>query len=216
MGRRARGKPADPQAILLRRAQERAAQRLKDRDPGQWGVAGELVDLPTSADVEVHQDTRQRVIAAKRSDPFDLLHTAGGLDDGQHRAARRLFKDWSIRAGVRDHDTMPSGVIDVEHGMPITEAMLCAADRVDAALADVGRVNARILRALIEPIVMQGLVIAWRGTVQRVTGETERHAQGAAVRLACEALRLFYGGGAEEQPEDGFRTIGMMRPLDAA
>lgn len=159
--------------------------------PDQWGVSPELELLETSGDVAARRDQRQRVIHAKRSDPFDLLHAAGGLNDWQHQAARRLMRDWCEWKGVQTTDRPEIGVrVDNPEGRCALDYQLDARKRVLKLLHDVGPVNARLLAGLIAPIVEQGAVISWRGTVQRMTGETERHAQGAVVRQACEALRL--------------------------
>lgn len=171
--------------------------------PSTWGVRAEILNLETSADVDLVHGNQNQVLAAKRSDPFDLLHAAGGLDDGQHIAARRLFRDWCLRAGVKDREHLVLERIDggrLDPSSMVTDAMVDAGRRLAAALKGdprnnlqgVGPVNAKLFEALISPMVDEGRIIAWRGVVQRVTGETERHVQGGLVRQACEALRLVY------------------------
>ncbi|MHB8287465.1 MAG: hypothetical protein ACYDD1_22710, partial [Caulobacteraceae bacterium] len=131
---------------------------------------------------------------ANRLDPFDALHRAGGLSHGQHQAAKRLFKDWCERIGIRTEDPRPllqkidqPGSRDL-----VTVAMVDAGRRFDTALSLVGRADVTVLSALIQPSVMCGTTHDWRGEVQRVTGEAERHCQGSIVRQACENLRLAY------------------------
>jgi hypothetical protein len=176
-----------------------AAERQVRKTPEAWGVSAEILHLPTSGDVSLVRGARDKVIAAKRSDPFDLLHAAGGLTDQQHAAARRLYRDWCLRAGVRDSDRQVLERIDGGRRDPsamVTDAIVDAGKRIASAfkgdarlgIPGVGPANAKLLEALISPMVDEGLIIAWRGTVQRVTGETERHAQGAVVRQACENL----------------------------
>ena len=82
-------RPADPDEILRRAAEERAQRRRDEKDPATWRVSAELIQLPTSADVAIVRGAREKILAARRSDPFDLLHGAkGGLSDEQHRAAQ--------------------------------------------------------------------------------------------------------------------------------
>lgn len=192
--------PMSPEQILARNALARGRALQEDRrvrrTPEEWGVSATIVALPTSEDVTLRTGNRGRVVAAKRSDAFDLLHAGDGLNDDQHRASRRLFRDWCLRAGVRDHERLVLDRVDGGNFNPtaglVSDAMIDAAKRIEDALKGVGPVNAKIFVALIEPMVVQGAVIAWRGTIERVTGETERHVQGAMVRQACEALRLHY------------------------
>lgn len=223
---RGRKGPSDPQAIVaanaLKRGMAAQAERRAAKTPALWGVSAEIHQLHTSADVAVVRGARQAVIAARRSDPFDLLHAAisvgkdgverRGLTDEQHAAARRLFRDWCLRAGVRDGDRDELAFERVDGSrdpsVMVTDAMVDAGRRIALVLKGgqvrgrdglllghapgVGPVNARILEALISPMVDEGRIIAWRGVIERVAGETERHAQGAIVRQACENLRLVH------------------------
>jgi hypothetical protein len=205
-------------------------ERRVAKSPELWGGSAEIVRLPTSHDVAVTTGARDQVLRAKRSDPFDLLHAAGGLTDEQHAAARRLFRDWCLRAGVRDErDTLKLERIDGGRPDPsdmVTNAMVDAGRRIALALnggdvkgrggellgraPGVGPANAKILQALISPLVDEGRIIAWRGVIERVSGETERHAQGALVRQACENLRLVY---AEVDELRGRQAKGEVRPI---
>ena len=81
-----------------------------------------------------------------------------------------------------------------------TQRMLEAGRRVDAALASAGLGSARLLRAMLEPAVTGVAGLDWREAVVRETGEQNPHAQAAAVRGACENLRLAYG--APDRPAD--------------
>lgn len=187
---------------MERAAKARAAAQADKRNPGTWGVSAEIVQLRTADDVDMTFTQRGRVLAAKRSDPFDLLHAARGLTDDQHRAARRLFRDWCLRAGVQDQERLALPE-KIDGGRPdpsgrINQVMIDAGGRIHAAMGAVGPVNARLLTELISPMVDLGQIIAWRGVVQRVTGEADRNAQGAMVRQACESLRLVYAAADEK------------------
>lgn len=201
MSRIGRNAPSDPLAMMEARARDRAAARAAARDPATWGVDAEIVLLPTAMDVDLVHDQRARVIAAKRSDPFDLLHAAGGLTDDQHRAARRLFRDWCLRAGVKEGaGQLALEKVDGGASEFVTDAMVDAGRRIAKAfrgdpelnVPGIGPVNAKLLEALVSPMVDEGRIIAWRGVVERVTGEKDRNAQGAMVRQACEALHQVY------------------------
>lgn len=192
--RRGRVGPADPQDILARNAQARAAERAKAANPGEWGVSAEIHVLPTAAEVETVLDNRGRVLAAKRSDPYDLLHNRGNLSDEQHRASRRLFRDMALAAGVRDGPPwIHAEKIDFHGGDPgaPTQIMLDASKRAQFAMGGVGPANARLLKAINEPMIA-GETRAWRGIVQRITGEKDQNAHGALVRQACENLVMVY------------------------
>jgi hypothetical protein len=189
---------------MARAALARHAARQAERDPGQWGVSAEILQLPTSANVTVVQGNHEKIIAANRSDPFDLMHAAGGLNDDQHRAARRLFRAWCFRAGVRDSDRSGMGLERIDGGRRdpsamVTDAMVDAGRMVAFILKGVGPVNAKVLEYQIVPMIERdGGPTIWRWHLERATGEKERHAQGAILRQACENLRLVLDDWDEE------------------
>lgn len=188
-----RSRPADPQAILERNAHRRALERQRDRDPANWGVAAEIVVLPTSRDLSVVRGARGRVIAARRSDAFGLLFQAGGLTGEQHAASQRYFRDWALRAGVREGSPADAGKVDhCASAELVTQGMIDAGGRIDEAHSFLGRADVALLRALVEPLTMRGEIRVWRELVRAVTGEAERHAQGARVRSACDNLAGAY------------------------
>lgn len=182
--------PSNPMAIMEANAAERAERRRVERTPTEWGVIGEIQQLPTSANVAVIKDMRERVIHARRSDAFDLLHAAGGLTDAEHQAARRLYRDFALRAGVKDHDPRLDRDDNSSPRSPI-DYMIEAGGRVEEALAWAGPASARVLRALMEPL-LRGEIRVWRVIVQEETGKTERHAQGTVVQQACANLAAVY------------------------
>lgn len=188
---------------MQRRAEAQAKVRAQDRDPQTWGVSAQIVRLPTAADVAVVTDAGGAVLRAWRSDPFDLLLAAGGLDEEQHRAARRLMRDWCIRQGIRDAERQALERVDGGRPDPtalINDAMVDAGRRIQVAMrgdtargiTGVGPVNQRLLDALISPMVTEGRTGVWRHWVEQATGVTNKDAQGPLVRMACEALRLVY------------------------
>ncbi len=194
MPRRRHASPTDPMKAMIASAEQRARERQAANDPANWGVEPTLKKLPTSRAVKVTRGPRARILAAHRQDAFDALHARGGLTDGQHQAARRLIRDWADRLGVggagEELGQAPGPDADPELAI---DKMIKAGRRVEAALRGVGPASAELLAALIEPIVLQGVLTWWRGKVQRVTGEEDPTAQGARVREACENLRRVYG-----------------------
>jgi hypothetical protein len=195
---RGRKGPSDPQAILaanaLKRGQARQAQRQVDKTPELWGVSAEILQLPSHAEVDLVAN-RGRIVQARRCDPFDLLHSAGGLTDDQHRAARRLMRDWCIAAGVRDQERPELGKIDGGSADPqqINQAMIDADGRRAKALKAIGGVNGRLMSAVIGRMVDElAQVFVWRAVVEKVTGERDRNVQGALMRQACESLLLHF------------------------
>jgi hypothetical protein len=200
--------PSDPQAIAARKAEQLAADRTAARNPANWGVDPEVKKLSTGRAVRVVRGHRAKIIHARRLDAFDSLHERGRLTDAQHQAAQRLIKDWAEMLGIGGapaNDNM-GGPIDASGSAElVTQRMIDAGARIFGGrelagiLQVVGPVSAKVLVALVEPIVLEGIVTYWRGQVQKVTGEAEVHAQGAIVRMACEDLRLAYGLG---EPQD--------------
>lgn len=200
MARNSRGRrrgPTDPQAILLRAAEDRARARLAEKDPRQWGIQAEILKLPANDAVRARQDPhrRGRIAEAERLDAFDSLHRAGGLPDGEYQAAQRYFRLWAKRAGARMGPT-PSAdlmtVIDGDGGLDggMTMARIAAGARIERVHGEIGAADARLLEALVRPLAHGIETIDWRTVVAAVTGEREKHAQGARVRAACENLRL--------------------------
>jgi len=184
-------------AIMARAAERRAAEREAAKRPETWGINPGLARLATSSDVEVIADPnrRGRIRNARRSDAFSLLFEAGGLSEEQHRASQRYWNDWVLRSGAGTG----SGDFARERvdGLQVDEAairqrMMDAGNRIVDAHDEIGRGSAMLLTALVEPLAMRGEVRVWREQVRAATGETERHAQAAAVRAACENLRLGY------------------------
>jgi hypothetical protein len=198
MGRRSQD-PYDPAAAerrrqvnLTRDAEARERARVEGERPDSWGVDPGSLTLPANAEVAVGKDRRGRIVHACRTDVFELLHGRGGLADEELRAARRLEHDVGERAGLFRPE--PSLVFVDSQGSSegVTQRMVEAGRRVEGALAGLGPRQARLLRALIEPPMMQGRLVAWREVVERETGETHSHAQPAMVRAALADLALVY------------------------
>jgi hypothetical protein len=198
--------PSTPEAIAaaaaLRRGEALRAERETRKDPAKWGLP-QMLHLTTAANVNVVLGNHARIVAANRSDAFDLLHGAGSLSDEEHRAARRLFRAWCFRAGVRDRDRAGLELEKIDGGRHdpssmVTDAMIDAGTMIAFVLKGVGPVFAQLLTHQISPMVDEGRVVVWRAQVLAATGETDRNAQGAMLRQACKALVVVLADWDEE------------------
>ena len=142
---------------------------------------------------EVNLDRAGAVVSALRRNAFTALLRAGALTQNQHDAALRLMSDWAVWKGL---DGRPDALVRVDGGTSaaelVTDRMLAASRRVEAALADVGRADRRLLQALISEAVEVDRPKPWRSTVLQVTGETREKEQREKVVNALENLRLWY------------------------
>lgn len=192
---RGRAGPSDPQVIMEQRAEAQHAERIRSRYPDEWGVSAEIFELPTSSDVQATLDHRGNILAANRSDAYDLLHGRRCLTQEQHRAARRLFRDMVLASGVRLDAIVELLLdkVDGERSDPEAGELvkIDASKRANLALGGVGPVNAKLLKTINESMIA-GYRRPWRAIVQQVTGETEEKTHGAIVRGACESLVLVY------------------------
>lgn len=178
MARKPKAKPKTPEQI----AAEKLAGRMQDF--AAVGMAPEAAALDTNADVEIRRAGRKNVETARRADAFDALKE--GMAPGCYDAARRLERD--ILLSRREGDAAPPGQ-RVDATTPDREfAYLMAADRVETVMRLMSIRDALILRSLIAPKIDA----TWRATVERLTQETNPHAQGAVVRGACLNLRDAY------------------------
>ena len=187
--KRKTARPADPMEIARRRAFE----RIRDRDPAQWGLPAEALTLAAHRDVERRSDVAGRVTRARRQDVFDVLHTRGKLKLDALTAVRRLQEDIAVL------HRSPGGVGDLTPRVDrsrtshaFSDARLNAGARIDAVLAFAGSASAGLIAALCEPDVVLGRSVDWRAVVARQTGETLPDAQGALLRMACENLAGAY------------------------
>lgn len=193
--KRRRTQPSAPRTIAAAAAaptvRDRDAEKKADRKM-EWGVNVEELQRQG---VEVTPSVRGGQAAARRDDVFDRLLARQALSGAAHQAVRRLDADMTERRGDGSGDRKlgermgAAGTRDL-----VTQRMIDAGDRVEAALALIGRRDAALLRELLEPrqvMVGEG-VERWRQVVVIMAGETHQHAQGAVVRAASENLVLAY------------------------
>ena len=186
-----RRRQAQTQARLAKDGELRAQAKAEALRPDTWGVDRAPLWLPANADVQAQADARGRVVSAHRTDVFETLHARGGLSEAELNIG--------LRAGLFRPETSYVLVDSQGSSEGITQRMMEAGRRVDTALAGVGPRQARLLRALIEPVMLAGRTVAWREVTARETGEDNPHVQAAMVRAACDNLMLAYqaidGGG---------------------
>ena len=108
----------------------------------------------------------------------------------------RLFEDWCASQGIKTGDSKPVlEIVDRPQRGPsdlVNARMIDAGARYEEVLREVGRSDATVLKALVQPAVMCGSVLVWRSEVARVTAETDATAQAVVVRRACENLCQAY------------------------
>ena len=185
--RRKRGKPADPLAIARRRAAEREAAR----EPANWGVNRESLNLAVNDDVESRADISSRRLRARRTDVFDRL--LNGHAPGPLESVRRLQRDMAAVHALAGGVARYAERIDAgSDGDPAPDIRHRAAERIRSVLAITGSASARLLVALCEADVGLGRPAEWRAVVERESGERLADAQGAVLRAACVNLAGAY------------------------
>lgn len=186
MARAKRQKPSDPEAARL-------ARRV--RELTDVGLQPEAAVLVAHSEVEVTRIAEERPgqngkkvahTVARRMDAFEALKA--GMVDGAYDAARRLERDILESLGQGDRGRIITRV-DCDHGRDRMDVMLEAAN---ASRLVLDRLSPRDRWLLLELIVVPIDRGGWRGSVQYITGEENRDAQGAIVRHACANLRDAY------------------------
>ncbi len=186
-------RPADPMDIARRRAAERAAERVRDQDPANWGANLAALNLPANGDVALAPLQGGRVTRAQRQDVFDTFHARGSLSKAGYVAIRRLQDDITVlhRTATSRIDYSPR-VDTTRTAGGVADHRLRAGQRIEAAMAFTGAASARLLAALCEPDIVHGRVADWRSVVAAIAGERLPDAQGALIRAACENLAGAY------------------------
>jgi hypothetical protein len=188
--KRRASRPADPAEI----ARRRAVGRANHHEAANWGLDREALTRAVNVDVETTSDAGGRLVRARRQDVFDLLRARGRLSPAALDAVRRLQDDIACLHHTRLGGASYEPRVDRSRlPQSFNDSRLRAGARIEAALARVGAVCARLLAALCEPDVVLGRAADWRAVVERETGETLADAQAAILRMACENLAGAYG-----------------------
>jgi hypothetical protein len=178
MSRTKRKPPKSPEQI----AAEKAAIRRRDFEAAE--LPASAANLISSEPIEVRREGQKNVLTARRADVFDVLKP--NMAPGAYDAARRLELDYRIRAGEAEGGSGGERV-DCTMGRT-TDLMLAAGERIDEVNGRLPLRDKLVLSSLIAPQIDAN----WRASIQRLTGETNPHAQGAVVRGACLNLRDAY------------------------
>ena len=169
------------------------------------GLAPEAAALQTQSDIEITRKGDTRVShktgakveenSARRLDAFEALRD--GMEKGCYDAARRFERDLAI--SLNEHDRGRSLMrVDNEKPGDRMDDIVAASKRLGEVMRFVSYRDAWLLQWLIRPPANR--FEGWRAIVYHITGETDRLCQGAAVRLACGALRDAYERVDAEKP----------------
>ncbi len=179
-----RRKPYDPAAKLEREAE---IARLK------------------AMGAEVNQDRGGKVVSARLSNVFNLLHKRGSITTNHFDAAYRLAEDWAAWKGLDGKPEHMGEFVDGGVGCPelVTDRMIQGGMRVAAALYDVSGQSQLILKAFMVATVEEDRPMSWRGIMERLgvhkgrvkVGDDWKDGQVWAMWSALEELRAVF-----EQP----------------
>lgn len=190
MSKRSRTKPASPEAIQRRAAEQRIA------DFQAVGLSPSFSTAPANADVAVTREGQARATrkadhdAVMRLDAFSALKDT--LTPGGYDAVRKFELLLATRKGEHDRGRSLSRV-DCETGTDRTDAMIQAGERADQILRSMGMHTGWLLSELLSPSLTVTLsATTWRGVVAHVTGEQNPVAQAACVRMAVTELVKAY------------------------
>lgn len=171
---------------------EQAHQAAREKRERQ----AEIDRLQFQPDVRVVCDAAKRIVSAQRLDVFALLRSRQAITEAQYEAVRRLEADLAAAAGVDKPEQSLERVDRSSTGAPgqnVSQRQIDAGRRVAEVLRGTGPINAKLLRALLEP-QFAGVLTRWREVVEQVTGETHHAAAAVVVRSACENLAEAYRG----------------------
>lgn len=162
-------KPTDPQDMAS--IQERRAERRELEARG----------------IEVNTDPRtEEILARFRPDCFTLLLRGRPDEMGAVLWFEGLIRTAQGENGGERRPDFIRGSCEGAPGQNVSQSMIDADLHLIAATEAMAPNHARMLFELLKPD--EALLTRWREVVERCTGETNPHAQGAAVRAACAQL----------------------------
>jgi hypothetical protein len=189
MTARRRHKPSTPEQIALAKAQRQQQERANANKPENWGLAMDNLHLTVNSDVDGRKVGK--TFHAKRTPWSERILRQGspGLN-----AVNRLEEMIAASEGIRDGRED----IGVRTGFGSRElvngAMLAASDNIAQVLALISkRDRDLLLRLIYQAGIRTSGTPTWNLIVWMVTGENNKNAQGAVVRMAAENLaEAFY------------------------
>jgi hypothetical protein len=139
---------------------------------------------------ERDDDGKTRIIVrARRIDVFQLLYERGALAQDHFNAVRDHEADVATAQGFNTPERRPDHIrasVDGAPGQNITQAMIEASRMVQWVESMLTTRDARLLTALLHE--NDANCGRWRGTVERITGESRDDAHAVAIR--CMAANL--------------------------
>lgn len=191
-------KPSDPAEIARRRHAEmvkageaRAAERDREKRAELWGVNADAIALAANEDVIHEGETRKNVNRAMRWDAFALLLSRRALSQDAHDAVRRLQKDIAIRHRSNGASDTIRAIGDAKRG-DMLDSQIAAGERVDRAMRPLSERDRKLLRALAEREVIDGVIPDWHAVVRQITGAVDKNGHARHVRDAADALADSY------------------------
>lgn len=192
MPRPRRNKAKSPEMI----AAEKLAARTRAFEA--VGIQREAANLPSSETIEItrrgearedEQGKKVETDVARRSDAFTALRD--GMIVGAYDAARKLEEDIRTRRQETDRGRSMVKVDGGDGQRGEMDVVITAAEKVEAVSKFMGARDWWLLTELIAPTAETKVrfpALLWREIVAHITGETNLHCQGAAVRSACANL----------------------------
>lgn len=171
----ARRKPAKPREIIT--PEERAANRMEATRLKAIGA-------------EVTTDLAGRIIRARRIDVFQLLLERGALPQSSFDAVRAYETDIATARGLNTPERRPDHIRATQSGPPgqnIGDLQVEAYDRIQWVETMLTTRDAALLKALLHE--NDANCGRWRGTVERITGESRDEGHTVAVRAMCANLK---------------------------
>ena len=140
---------------------------------------------------EKDDDGKTRIIVrARRIDVFQLLHDRGALPQESFTAIRDHEADVATAQGFNTPERRPDHIRASVEGAPgqnVTQAMIEASRMVQWVEAMLTTRDVQLLKALLHE--NDANCGRWRGTVERITGESRDDAHAVAIRYMAANLR---------------------------
>jgi hypothetical protein len=175
---------ADILAAIERRRIETAAARREAMRLESTGAEARVCE-------EKDDDGKtQIVVRARRIDVFQLLLERGAIPQDHFNAVRDHESDLATAMGFNTPERRPDHIRASVEGAPgqnVTQAMIEADRRVQWVQSMLTTRDAALLKALLQE--NDANCGRWRGTVERITGESREEAHAVAIRCMAANLR---------------------------
>lgn len=171
-------KPSKPMTAAQRKADdERKRLEMADRK--------KEIERMTAAGLDVRVGPGYTILSVRRLNCFNLL-----LKEDHVKAAVEWL-DLTLRTATGENtpERKPDYIRGSSEGAPgqnVSQDMIDAGEVLATIQECLNPRDCRMLFELLKPD--HDLLTRWRDVVERCTGETNAHAQGAAVRSACSSL----------------------------